>query len=132
MTKRRKLTNPIGRATDEWIGKSADTPFPPRVRLRIFERAGGKCEECGRKLGPADKWDVDHTLAIINGGENRERNACIKCEWCHPIKTAKDVAQKSKSYRVRAKHNGVKTKTYQWPKRKMNEPFFDNSRDVND
>jgi len=99
------------RAVDEWIGANDDTPFPPRVRVRVFERAGGKCEVCSRKLGPADKWQVDHIIALINGGANRESNARCICDWCHKAKTRQDVAAKSKTARVRAHHLGIKPKT---------------------
>ena len=40
-----------GRTVPEWIGKTPDTPAPPRVRLRIFETFGGRCAICGRKIG---------------------------------------------------------------------------------
>ena len=38
------------RTTPEWIGKTDDTPVPPHVRLRIFERFGGICCECTIKI----------------------------------------------------------------------------------
>jgi 5-methylcytosine-specific restriction protein A len=64
----------MSRSVPEWIGKTDDTPPPPRVRLRVFEAHNGKCHLTGRKIGPADQWDVDHVLALANGGENRESN----------------------------------------------------------
>lgn len=99
-----------GRTAAEWIGANPDTAIPPRVRLRVFERAAGRCEICGRKLGPGDRWQADHTLALINGGENRESNLRVACDWCHKGKTAEDVAEKAAVYRKRAKHVGAKTK----------------------
>lgn len=96
------------RAVAEWIGKTDDTPAPPRVRLRVFERYNGICYLSGRKIMPGDKWEAEHIVAIINGGENRENNLAPALTEPHKIKTAQDLAQKSKDYRVRAKHNGIK------------------------
>lgn len=95
------------RSVPEWIGATPDTPVPPRVRLRVFERHGGKCAVCTRKIGPADKWQADHTVAVINGGPNAEGNLRLLCDWCHKGKTASDVAAKSKTARIRAKHLGL-------------------------
>lgn len=99
-----------GREVSEWVGATPDTAIPPRVRLRVWERAAGRCEICGRKLGPADKWQADHTIALINGGFNRESNLRVACDWCHGEKTKTDVAEKSAVYIKKAKHIGAKTK----------------------
>lgn len=96
------------RAVPEWIGATPDTAIPPRVRLRVFERCGGKCGQCNRKIGPADTWIVEHLTALVNGGENRERNLGITCGWCKPVKDAVDVAIKAKVAKVRAKHLGIR------------------------
>lgn len=97
------------RAVPEWIGKAPDTPIPPRVKLRVFERDGGRCKECTRKVGPGHMpFQIDHATAIINRGENRESNLQVLCSHCHAIKTGQDVAEKSKVARVRSKHLGIK------------------------
>ena len=81
----------MSRSTAEWIGKTDDSAIPPRVRLRVFERAGGRCQgECGRILTPADKWQADHVTALINGGANRESNLRCICDWCHKLKKRMD------------------------------------------
>lgn len=95
------------RSVPEWIGKTPDTPAPPRVRLRVFERHNGVCHLSKRKIMPGEKWELEHIVAIINGGENRESNLAPALVDPHKVKTAADMAQKSKNYRVRAKHNGV-------------------------
>lgn len=92
------------RALPEWIGKTPDSAIPPRVSVRLFEKAGKKCQHCQRPLFGGDKWQVDHIIALVNGGENREGNLQVLCDWCHKKKTAGDVAVKSKTYRVKAKH----------------------------
>ena len=100
-----------GRSTDEWIGKTPDTPVPPRVKVRVFERHEGKCYLSGRKIMPGDKWQVDHVIALINGGENRERNLAPVLDAPHKAKTKEDVRIKSKVARVKAKHLGLKPRS---------------------
>jgi 5-methylcytosine-specific restriction enzyme A len=95
------------REVPEWIGKTPDSKAPPRVRLRVFERFHGVCYLSGRKIMPGDKWQIEHPHALINGGENRESNMAPALVEPHKVKTAQDMAQKSKDYRVRAKHSGV-------------------------
>lgn len=113
------------RSVPEWIGRTDDTAIPPRVRVRVFERDGGVCQcGCGIKIRPGDKWQTDHGKAIINGGENRESNLGTYLEGHHKIKTRRDVAEKSKVYRVKAKHLGVKKRRRTIPGRRFNgEPI---------
>ena len=95
------------RTTPEWIGKTDDTPVPPRVRLRVFERFGGICCECTVKI-IARRWICDHRQALILGGQNRESNLGPIHEDCDKTKTAEDVAEKKINSRVRSKHLGIK------------------------
>jgi 5-methylcytosine-specific restriction protein A len=102
----------MSRSVEEWIGKTDDTPIPPRVKLRIWERCGGRCYLTGKKIMPGDAHDYDHIRAICNGGQNRESNIALILRDKHREKTSEDVAEKSKTYRMRAKFLGV------WPKSK--------------
>lgn len=95
------------RSVEEWCGKSDDTPAPPRVRLRVFDGCGGKCHRCGRKIKAGERWTLEHLKAICNGGQNRESNLGVTCDWCLPIKNAEDVAEKAKVYAIRSKHLGI-------------------------
>lgn len=96
------------RATPEWQGRTDDTPAPPRVKLRVLEAYQGRCHWSGRKIMPGDEWDVDHVMALINGGKNVESNlAPILRGKPHKEKTALDVAIKAKTARMRQKHLGV-------------------------
>lgn len=88
----------------EWIGSSDDAAIPPRVRLRIFDREGGRCWISGRKIMPGEPWDLDHKVALINGGEHRESNLFPALRDKHRKKTAADVAEKAKTAAVRQKH----------------------------
>lgn len=112
----------MSRMVPEWIGATDDTPVPPRVRLRVFERYEGRCYLTGRKIRPGDAWQCDHIIAIINGGANREGNLAPLLTDRHREKTAEDLAIKSKTARTRAKHlgiwktNGPKIKSRGFPK----------------
>ena len=98
----------MNRSVEEWVGATADTAIPDRVRLRVFERCHGACGVCGRKIGPADTWIVEHLIALANGGENRERNLGVTCGWCKPEKDAADIKITAHGRRVRARHLGIK------------------------
>lgn len=96
------------RSTPEWIGKTPDAKVPPRVRLRVFEAHNGTCAETGRKIRPGDDWQLDHIIALANGGQHREKNLQPILTEAHKVKTRKDVAQKKKDSRVRQKHLGIR------------------------
>lgn len=102
----------MSRSIPEWIGKTDDTPVPPRVRVRVFTQYGGRCQcGCNQIIRPGERWDLEDTKALINGGENRESN---KKPWLtehHRGKTRADVAEKSMVYRKRAKHLGVRKRS---------------------
>lgn len=60
------------RALPEWIGATPDTPAPPRVKARVLIRFKRKCHRTGLRIRSGAAWDIEHVIAIINGGENRE------------------------------------------------------------
>lgn len=96
------------RTVEEWIGKTDDTPAPPRVRARVFAAHDGRCHRTGRKIQAGEAWELDHVVALINGGRNVESNlAPILAGKPHREKTAEDVAIKAKTAKMRAKHLGV-------------------------
>lgn len=114
------------RSTPLWSSDNHDAAIPPRVRVRLFQAAGGKCAGCGRKLGPGDRWDADHIVPLILGGAHSEANLQVLCGWCHKEKSREDVALKSKSARVRANHvlprEPSKLKGKPFPKRERQRP----------
>lgn len=73
-------------------------------RARIFEACGGRCAVCSRKLGPADDWDVDHAIALENGGTDDDGNLRVVCDWCHTDKTAEDHALAGHGRRMATKN----------------------------
>lgn len=107
----------MSRDVPEWVGATDDTPVPPRVKLRVFEAYGGRCYLSGRKIMAGDKWEVEHKLAIILGGQNRESNLAPALVAPHRVKTDADLAVKSKIARTRAKHLGIHPKGHGWNRR---------------
>lgn len=99
----------MSRWTLEWCGKTDNTPVPQRVRLRVFERDCGMCCNCQRVIVSGVRWSCDHKKALINGGQNREKNLQTLCWWCHDkIKTPADVKEKSDTYHTKSYHLGLK------------------------
>lgn len=110
----------MARTVKEWIADTDDQRAPPRVRLRIFDRDGGRCHICGCVI-VGKKWALDHVKALVNGGENRESNLRPVHIACHAEKTAADVAEKAKIVAKRQAHlriapDGPKMQGKQFPK----------------
>lgn len=99
----------MSRSVPEWIGKTDDTPVPPHVKRRVYDAHGGVCYITGRKINPpGDQYDIDHKIALINKGQNRESNLAPVLREVHRAKTARDVAEKAKVERTRQKHLGLR------------------------
>ena len=105
------------RSVPEWIGKTPDAKVPPHVRLRIFRAHEGRCWLTGRKITAADAWDLDHKVALINGGEHRESNLAPALRDKHREKPAEDVARKAHGDRAEMRRLGIKAEKRPWPKR---------------
>ena len=102
----------MSRSVPEWIGKTDDTPVPAHVKRCVFDAHGGVCYITGRKINPPfDQYDIDHKIALINKGQNRESNLAPVLREVHRAKTARDVAEKAKVERTRQKHLGLKRST---------------------
>lgn len=96
------------RSTAEWIASHDDQAIPARVKVRTFEKHGGKCAVCTLRIRGKLLPAYDHIVALVNGGSHREFNLQLLCVPCHEIKTGADVAEKSRVYRKRVKHLGLK------------------------
>lgn len=101
-----------GRSVPEWIGKTPDSRPPQSVRLRVFERWGGRCHITGQRITLKDEWDLDHIkplhLAEKDENLNRESNLAPAIRERHREKTAKENKAKAKADRLRAGHLGIK------------------------
>lgn len=97
------------RSVPEWIAKHDDQKVPPRVRQRVFDRYEGKCHLTGRQIMPGEKWEVEHIVSLILGGQHRESNLAPALVIPHKAKTKVEQAIKAKIAAVRKKHLGIKT-----------------------
>jgi 5-methylcytosine-specific restriction protein A len=99
----------MSRDVAEWIGRTDNTPAPPRVKARVYLDAEGRCQHCTRFVdGSALLGQYDHIIPLILGGENRESNLQLLCVPCHKAKTKLDVKLKAKVARVQKRHLGIK------------------------
>lgn len=76
----------------------------PQRRAKLFQMHGPRCAQCTRKMGPADDWDLDHVLALENGGTDADENFQVLCETCHDAKTGGDHALAGHGRRMATKH----------------------------
>lgn len=77
----RNARNPYRKNYSEWEYR--------RNRQHRFERARGRCENCGIHLANGE-WESDHVIPIRDGGTNAIDNLRILCKPCHRAKTAAD------------------------------------------
>lgn len=96
-------TNNTSRSCPEWFGKHPDAAIPNRVKIRVFEKQGGKCAITGKRL-QAGQWDIDHITPLKDGGEHRESNLQAVSREAHRAKTAKENHARAKVNRVQSKH----------------------------
>lgn len=94
------------RKIKEWIGKTDDTMPGKLVRDRISKRQGDKCA-CGKPFGPTVRANCDHIKPLADGGENRESNLQMLCNWCHVAKTSSEATSRKKERNIRAKNLGL-------------------------
>jgi 5-methylcytosine-specific restriction enzyme A len=99
----------MARTVDEWIASNDNQAIPARVKVRVFDRAGGVCAVCTLKVKGKLLPAYDHIQAFINGGEHRESNLQLLCVPCHAVKTGADLAEKSRVYRKRLKDLGIRS-----------------------
>jgi 5-methylcytosine-specific restriction protein A len=97
-----------GRSVPLWHGKTADSKVPAHVRARIFLAHDGKCWLSGRKIRPGEYWELEHRVALCNGGSHSEDNLAPALAEPHKLKTKADVREKSKVERLRKRHIGIK------------------------
>lgn len=94
------------RSVKEWVGRDDNHRAPKKVRDRLRQKFPN-CYLCSRKIEADEKMALDHIVALINGGENRESNLRPVHQKCHATKTAGDVAEKAKVAAKRQKHLGI-------------------------
>lgn len=83
------------RTIPEWRGKTDDAKVPDRVRLRVWLDHEGICWLSKRKIRPGELWELEHKVALCNGGQHRETNLAPALKDKHKVKTAADVAEQA-------------------------------------
>lgn len=107
----------MSREVPLWVGSSDDAAIPARVKLRIWNREGGRCWLTGRKIGVGEAYDFDHKIALCNGGTHSEDNLAPALKAAHRSKTNADVAERAKVDRIAKKHLGLTKPGSRWPSR---------------
>ena len=120
----------MSRAVPEWVGATDDAAIPRLVRLRIWDRCGGKCALTGRKILVGEPYDFDHIIPLALGGRHAESNLQVVAREAHREKTADDTAMIRKAQRIHAKHHGYFPKSKHrlqgrgfGPSRELPRPF---------
>lgn len=61
-------------------------------KVTAFDRDGWKCVVCSSE----ERLEMDHAVALMNGGENEIHNLYALCHDCHVVKTRMDRALKKR------------------------------------
>ena len=59
--------------------------FPLKVKKKVLERTGNRCERCGIDFDDNFKGEFHHIVPIINGGKNTIENCSLLCGNCHDV-----------------------------------------------
>jgi hypothetical protein len=63
------------------------TAIPKRLRFRVLRRDGYRCQLCGMTAGDGITLQVDHRVAVANGGSTDESNLWTLCQPCNSGKS---------------------------------------------
>ena len=66
------------------LKRGADKAETIRRKI-VYERDGGRCHVCGRKVRPA-RWHLDHLLPLSKGGNHTYSNVAVSCPKCNMLK----------------------------------------------
>jgi len=91
--------------------KAAPTPSDQRITGRRLQdrrhrlwTAAPHCARCGRLTDWPHGFELDHIVALTNGGADIDENCQVLCVWtangiktgCHIAKTSEDLGQRVK------------------------------------
>ena len=86
----RHLPSERGRISRSKFRDRAREPITAALRKYVLERDGSSCRYCGSNDGP---FDIDHILAVANGGSNDPSNLCVACSTCNRSKGARTLEE---------------------------------------
>ncbi len=84
--------------------------FSARQRAEIFRNAGGKCQECGRKIGiGGERWEAHHQTGVWEGGRADVLNGRALCAVpCHADVTREQAGQRAEARRHQRNMAGIR------------------------
>jgi 5-methylcytosine-specific restriction endonuclease McrA len=86
----------------------------PHRRLQVWERMGGVCVLCERKIdGVRERWIAEHIRALELGGEDDLSNMGPAHESCAVAKTRNDHCRAAHAKRQKIRHIGANSP--KWP-----------------
>lgn len=92
------------RKVAEWIAKHDDANIPDGVKLRLWAKCDGHCQNCKRKMMAGEVKHFDHITPLADGGKHAESNLQVLCVPCHGDKTSGEASARAK---VRSKAKAV-------------------------
>lgn len=73
--------------------KRVGGPTGKRARMRIMQRDGFRCADCGKVCLEQD-LEVDHIEPLWKTGDDSDANKQTRCKPCHKLKTATEQRQR--------------------------------------
>ena len=67
-----------------------------RLRAELNKLGGWRCRECKRHLASSD-LEIDHVVALADGGADVDGNVQVLCKPCHAIKTSRENSERQRS-----------------------------------
>lgn len=92
---------------EPWRSNYGDAEYQ-RNRQAAIERSKGRCVDCGETVAVHDgtKWrtaqyggEVDHIVALEEGGTNDAVNLALRCKSCHGLRDAARRREKARNRR---------------------------------
>lgn len=101
--------------------------FTKAQRLEVFETYGAivccQANDCDNAIYIRG-CDIDHHLALIDGGKHELANWRPVCTSCHAKKSAREHVANAKCKRIARKHSEPRRPAKAWPSRKIqSRPF---------
>ena len=87
-------------------GTTPRKPLTPTQKLALFERKGGRCYVCGKKIVGA--FIDEHVRPLGLGGSNDKTNRDIAHPRCADIKTRDDMKRINKAKAQKKAAHGIK------------------------
>lgn len=81
----------------------------------VAARQGWRCSHCGELL--AATYQVDHTVALCNGGEDTLSNLTAMCVSCHATKTQWEHIERARNIALNSRANAAPTDIEEYPDR---------------